>query len=370
MSAIRGVRCLPIAEWPELDRLLWLAAIAPTDPFAESGGTRARQRPISNRNIARGHGRWLTFLSERDPAFGAEHPADRFAPDVVIAYIEDLVRHGNRKSTLVVRLEELREAAKVMDPDRDWSFIGRLAAKILARRDIHPSTPHLFQFISTVRLLEFGLGLMDRAEKMNVRRLSAVLYRDGLMIALLALRPLRRRNLTELTIGGDLFGNGLAWSINIPAAASKTHQPLLYQWPQELVEPLNRYLSIYRQLLAARSGRWRRDIGQRLWISSDGSPMTQDAIADRLRFQTQKHFGFTISPHKFRHAAATTLAVYASAHVREAAPLLGHRDPRTTEQYYNLAGSLEAHRKFGAELDGLRARATRAISARNCRKRC
>ena len=50
------------ADWPKTDQLLWSAAIAPADPFTH-GGTRAAHRPISNRGIESGYGRWLTFLS-------------------------------------------------------------------------------------------------------------------------------------------------------------------------------------------------------------------------------------------------------------------------------------------------------------------
>ena len=54
--------CMKLAHWPKADGRLWLAALAPTDPFADGGGTRAGHRPISNRNVQRGYGRFLTFL--------------------------------------------------------------------------------------------------------------------------------------------------------------------------------------------------------------------------------------------------------------------------------------------------------------------
>ena len=54
-------RCMPVTEWPLEDRRLFEAAVGPMDPFAEIGGTRTRHRAISNRNVARGYGRWLTF---------------------------------------------------------------------------------------------------------------------------------------------------------------------------------------------------------------------------------------------------------------------------------------------------------------------
>jgi hypothetical protein len=54
--------CMKLADWPQADQVLWKAALTPADPFTGSGGSRAGHRPISNRNIERGYGRWLTFL--------------------------------------------------------------------------------------------------------------------------------------------------------------------------------------------------------------------------------------------------------------------------------------------------------------------
>ena len=70
------------------------------------------------------------------------------------------------------------------------------------------------------------------------------------------------------------------------------------------------------------------------------------ALYDIIRKRTREAFGKSLNPHLFRNAAATTLAIHDPAHVRLAAPLLGHRDFATTEQYYLQAHSLEAHRNF------------------------
>src|SRR6516162_364502 len=61
---------------------------------------------------------------------------------------------------------------------------------------------------------------------------------------------------------------------------------------------------------------------------------------------TQKAFGRAINPHLFRDAAATTLAIADRAHVRVAAPLLGHRTFTTTERFYQQAKSFDAHRAY------------------------
>ena len=51
--------CRRIEAWPQEDRQLWQAALQPGD-LIDGGGERARYRPISNRKVERGYGRWLT----------------------------------------------------------------------------------------------------------------------------------------------------------------------------------------------------------------------------------------------------------------------------------------------------------------------
>ncbi len=74
--------------------------------------------------------------------------------------------------------------------------------------------------------------------------------------------------------------------------------------------------------------------------------MTEIAIYDTIRKRTKAAFGTAINPHLFRDEAATALAIHDPAHVRSAAPLLGHRRLSTTERYYQQAQSLEAQREF------------------------
>ena len=52
--------------------------------------------------------------------------------------------------------------------------------------------------------------------------------------------------------------------------------------------------------------------------------------------------GIRVSPHLFRTAAATTAATFATDMPHLASAVLGHTDPRVTEQHYIRATSLRA----------------------------
>ncbi len=49
-------RCMPLAEWPAPDRLLWAAAVQPGDPI-EPGGVYAGAAAHANRKRISGHSR-------------------------------------------------------------------------------------------------------------------------------------------------------------------------------------------------------------------------------------------------------------------------------------------------------------------------
>jgi integrase/recombinase XerD len=344
--------CMKRALWPQNDQSLWTAALTPADPFTGTGGTRAAHRPISNRNIERGYGRWLTFFSRHGLLNDTVSPADRITPAMVSAYLQELDSLANKKNSILARLEELTEMAMVMGPERDWRFLRRMSARVRARTE--PPSAKASRLVSTEQLVALGHGLMKQAARQPTPLRSAILFRDGLIIALLAFRPLRLRNLAGLTLGKDLIRVEENWSIVLPPTATKTHVTLEYSWPESLRAGLATYLAVYRPVLVSRNGRWRAPIKDRLWISSDGSPFTEAGIYQQIIRRTRIAFGRSINPHLARDMAATAMAIHDPNHVLLAAPLLGHRTFSTTQGNYIQAQSLEAHREFAAKLIKLR----------------
>ncbi|OYU16617.1 MAG: hypothetical protein CFE34_20085, partial [Rhodobacteraceae bacterium PARR1] len=60
-------QCLPVAMWPEQDRLVWEAACTPTSILEDTGGELTHLAPISQRKTAKGWGRFITHLRFNDP---------------------------------------------------------------------------------------------------------------------------------------------------------------------------------------------------------------------------------------------------------------------------------------------------------------
>ncbi|HEY1432888.1 MAG TPA: tyrosine-type recombinase/integrase, partial [Stellaceae bacterium] len=335
-------RCKPLDEWPAADRALWQAALMPGDLF-DDGGARARHSEISNRNAVYGYGRWLTCLDRHGWLDDASSPADRITPARVRAYIPDLERH-NATQTVLNRLQELYAVALVMDPDRDWSWIHRFHSHVRTRH--RPARPKRARLVPVWDLFNLGLSLMASAEQETTPCKRAMVFRDGLIIALLALRPLRLRNLAGLVLDSTLVLRGNRWWIQIPASETKTKKEIDVPWPEALAPALETYITRHRPVLASM---WRgsvRPVGQALWVSTDGSPMGRQTIYATIVSSTRDGLGRRINPQLVRDCAVTSIAIEAPDDIGIASPLLGHQGSATTEKYYNQARGIEAARRL------------------------
>jgi integrase/recombinase XerD len=189
-------------------------------------------------------------------------------------------------------------------------------------------------------------------ESTSLRRFKA--YRDGLMMGLLATRPLRLRNLAGLILDRTLVQRGDGWWIEIPAAETKTKDPVDEPWPEMLVRHLQTYLADHRAGIMALRGSRTGASSDALWLSMHGSAMTDNGIYRRVVVRTLEGLGQPINPHLFRDCAATSIAIDDPVHVGIASRLLGHRTGSTTERYYNQARSVEASRLMQDHLSVLR----------------
>jgi site-specific DNA recombinase len=232
--------CMPIDQWPEADRRLWLAACATGDILDEEVGARSGYARISNTKAAKGYGRWLTYLAQSTPQALTEQPATRITPEWVPAYVDCLIEIGNSTHTILCRLQELGEVAKVIDPNRRWSFINDLASKIRAR---HRPARDKSNLRLSNELVDLGIKLIRSAEDL-IGFDAAIAYRDGFLVAFLALIPMRRRNLADLVLDKTFLRQGSSWTVAFGDDATKAHAAFEIGLPDVLGAPLETYLAV------------------------------------------------------------------------------------------------------------------------------
>jgi hypothetical protein len=227
----------------------------------------------------------------------------------------------------------LERALSVLGPNSDRQHftdaLRHLRGKVRQTRcqlRIIPPTEELWE-------LGFDLMAMAYAEIDKRPRVNAILFRDGLAIAGLTYRSLRRSNFARLQIGVDLreFGAG-NWMIVLPSDSVKNHEPECVPWPRPLVEPLHDYLRIFRPLLS--NGRFAEMAGP-LWLTyrHHGPKYHHRSMAPRTFYlaiarRTRAEFGYPVAPHDFRRATARSAVT-----LEDAALLLGNT-PAVAERHY------------------------------------
>jgi integrase len=273
----------------------------------------------------------------------------------VTAYIEDLgaCNHGY---SVLCRVQELYDAIRVMAPERDWSWLRRISSAIRSRT--RPAKSKVGRVLPPHQLADLGMELMARSESTSglTPLQRAVLFRDGLMIAFLAYRPVRISNFAAIGIGRQLVQQGSGYWLRFEADETKTHRPLQAGVPAAVLPGLMRYLDHYRIVLLTGASRRPPANTDALWVSETATPMATISIHNRIRRHTKTAFGVAVSPHLFRDSAATAIATNGPAHVRAIMPILGHARLATSETHYNHAQSLDAGRRYINIIAGVKRR--------------
>jgi integrase len=334
------VRSLPIEQWPLADRDAWIVACRPSQRLIR-GGAGAHMKPITLSDLARRYGYFLDFLNRWGLLDRSAAAASQVTPGNVVNYIEELWERVSSITTYG-SIYKLRRASQLLESRRDFGWLveheNDLALVMRPRSKAD-------RLVLTEVLLECGLTLMAEAEGSTTlsRLVQARQFRDGLMVAMLALHPIRLKNFASLEIGRNLVNIDGWWWIVLSATETKERRPDERRIDSLMTPSLETYLRKYRPLL---EGRHAKSTG--LWLSSlNGNPMTYHAVADAVTRSAGEATGVAVSPHMFRTAAASSAAVHAGYSPHLASALLHHRDRRVTEEHYNRASSLSAANDFG-----------------------
>jgi integrase len=337
---------LPYAAWPEEDRVLWEAAFkSGLDRFDECGSAAHLAGP-SRRMHRFAYRRFLAFLSACHPSLLALSPADRINREIIEEYVKWQPAGCGPKS-IAIFLRSLRQILRHICPNQDWLWLLTIAKRVAAQAKRRPERNHL---VTSEVLYRLGVELMDRAINNDKAAkkpymTNALIFRDGLMIALLAVIPFRRRTLAALRIGKHLVRSNNLWELDIPAGDIKTRRPLDFPISVELSRRIDLYLSQFRNRFP---GACSHDY---LWASKKGCAITDGRIYISIATRTRHALGFRVSPQGFRRAAATLWSCRDPANVRGSKDLLGHLSFDTTERYYIMAQSRVAGRTFARAVD-------------------
>jgi integrase len=330
-------------HWPSADRALWKRAFESGDVFDQKGAG-AHLAPRTRSQLEYAYGRWIAHLAATDAHALRLTPFSRVTSIRVRGFATALLMSNSPRSTAIV-LRCLRRASIILGAPLDLRWITAMASRLEAA--VPPRSKH--DRVRTSReLLSLGMKLMHLAEARRntgctLTIKDAQLYRDGLLIALLARVPLRRSNLAHLHLEGNLHRVGGEWIICLSADATKNgreYEAFLGQLSSEV----DHFLRTFRPMF------YNAEKHSALWPSIKGVPLTGNAIYDLIVRRTKAHFGQAVNPHLFRDGAATFWALETPRTIEGASALLGHSNLRTLK-HYNQARSVAAGRRLAALLE-------------------
>ena len=354
MSAPDAYRSLSlkIEHWPRACSDGWEQALREPGLF-EAVRPASKWRSATERKTRKGFGIYLHWLRTQGCLEMGASPSDLVSLSRAKAYHLALVAIGRAPLTLYSRLQELHFAMRVLAPGTDWTWLGEVVQRL--RKGARPSRPKLARLQRADKLERLGLTLIARAEAEVGRTLykRALMYRDGLMIALLIHRPLRLKNFAALAIGTSLVLEADRGFLVFPGEDMKGKRPLDLPFPAVLWGPLQTYLNVYRPHLLTLHQVEAAGQVDALWISNEGRAVVEGAIHVAIKKRTKAAFGLDLCPHLFRDCAVTTVVRHAPASARLTRDLLGHATLDVTNKHYNQAQMVETSRRHMAMMEQL-----------------
>ena len=204
-----------------------------------------------------------------------------------------------------------------MRPRSDLGWLIEIERQLYSERRPRPKWDRV---VTTDVLVDAGRTLMAEAEIAKRPELTrARMFRNGLMVALLAYCPIRLKNFAALEIGRSFVNVDGTWWIVLTAAETKEKREDERPVPEELTDSIERYLEIYRPILAGGKAETNA-----LWLAINGKPMSYASMGDLIAETTRMTIGVAVSPHLFRTAGVTTLATRAGDKPHAGSALLHH----------------------------------------------
>jgi integrase len=336
-------RSLPVEEWPDADRRAWEGACRPGSRL-KPGGSASYLAPVSREDFARRYGAFLGFLQRAGRLERASCAAAQVTLSNVEAYIAGLKARA-RSVTVWNCIYKLRRASELLAPTVDFSWLAEMEKDIAL---VLEPRSKLDRLVFTERLVEAGLTLIAEAQEFAANDLvRARGIRNGLMIALLALCPIRLGNYATLEIGQTFRQVHGRWWITLPRTSTKSRRADERPVPQFLNPCVELYLNECHPVLIGSM-----PPTSTLWISSTkGRAMTTKNMGTLISKITLAALGVNVSPHLFRTAAATSAATHGRDTPHLASAVLGHSDPRVTEEHYNRGSSVSASKTYAEILN-------------------
>lgn len=343
------IRIRPIMDWPLDDRQLWLRSCQATasdfmsrlsafEPGGRSASRRdaARYEETTRINLVEAWGQYLEYLHAVGRLDISAPVAARAKAEWIFEYLKKLETLGRAPRTIGTRANSIVMFLAVVCPEAE---ISQLRLIVNAFNNAAPRTVKAGRIVSPTVLIQLGTDLVASVDpSLNPTMNLAIDVRDGLMIALLALRPIRLQTLTDLDLGSSFTKEDGRYWIRLAADQVKNDLAIDVPCPASLTGIIDSYLSMYRPVLLG-SGPC-----SSVWVSSKtGTGLRRMGIYQAIVKRTRRALGFSVNPHLFRDCAATFMSNESPELANLVPGILGHSGMATARKHYIHGQSRQAH---------------------------
>jgi integrase len=196
------------------------------------------------------------------------------------------------------------------------------------------------------RVVNCPATLMRQARSIRDRApvKAAVTAQIAVAIAILSVAPIRAGNLAAIRLDENLIkpgGPDAPYLLVFPDYDVKNRVALTFGLEADLTALIDEYVNDYRSTLL-------RGLNE-AWLFPGGAEGSKDPhlfgiqISDRIA----KITGLRMTIHQFRHAAAAIYLKHNPGHYETVRQFLGHRNIRTTTNFYCALESIHATKQFG-----------------------
>ncbi|MGO4574108.1 hypothetical protein [Microvirga sp. 2TAF3] len=304
--------------------------------------------------------------------FDPDAPAGaQVTPEAVELFITLVEPHWS-SVTLFQSVFKLRRMTEILAPERDLVWLREIEAEL--RAEARPKRRR--ENVTSDELLQAGEALFKEAEIAShlSPKKRACLARNGLMMALLAVRPIRHKNFGALMLGTSFRHLDGSWWIILEAEDTKGGRVDERCVPDYLNPLIVRYLTTYRPVLLREqtpgtngervSARGMQplpnglleNLSGPLWIAVTGQPLTYSAVGAAITVATEVTIGVPLSPHAFRRAARTTVTYFGGEHPHLTQGVLQHNSARVGDEHYDRDSTRRADLELTAIVRELRIR--------------
>ena len=336
----RILKHLPMNAWPIQDSELFASLFKRGNDLFDDNGSLSHTSLSTQRTLTHSYRRWLGYISQHHPDLLDEPPWDRVTPASVKAFGHHLQETCN-PHTLADQIGNVHCCIRSLAPQRDWAWLAQLCTRLRQSAGRRASRPHIL--VTSAQTFDYGLWLMDETWQVmgaeaNHDKNTLMDFRGGLVIAMLSICPVRRRNITSIKIDRNLIRQSQGYILQFDRVETKTSNNLTFEIHKDLTSYLDRYLERVRPCFP------RADRHPFLFASFKGVGLGGDQMNLNVKRLMQQEFGRGFTLHDLRRIAATTRSVHDPANIQLASQLLGHANPSTTDEHYVLANSIIASR--------------------------